>query len=157
MVNAARRADKTALAARKPTEYLLRSDPGLLSPTMVYKLTAEGFEMKDVQDMLSISDLYSAEKVLTRIVGRSARTIQRQSKGNQTVRLSSVQSAVAFQFATLLERATKVFGTQMLAEEWLGRPCRYLEGEIPLDVVSNPVGFQVVNDCLERIEYGVYQ
>tara|TARA_Y100000815_G_C12982117_1_gene364591 strand:- start:168 stop:542 length:375 start_codon:yes stop_codon:yes gene_type:complete len=124
---------------------------------MVYKLTAEGFEMKDVQDMLSISDLYSAEKVLTRIVGKSARTIQRQSKGNQTVRLSSVQSAVAFQFATLLERATKVFGTQMLAEEWLGRPCRYLEGEIPLDVVSNPVGFQVVNDCLERIEYGVYQ
>ena len=157
MVNAARRADKTALAARKPTEYLLRSDPGLLSLTMVYKLTAEGFEMKDVQDMLSISDLYSAEKVLTRIVGKSARTIQRQSKGNQTVRLSSVQSAVAFQFATLLERATKVFGTQKLAEAWLGRPCRCLEGEIPLDVVSNPVGFQVVNDCLERIEYGVYQ
>ena len=157
MVASGTRADKAALAVRKPTDYLLRSDSALLSPVMVYKLTAEGFEMKDVQDMLSISDLYSAEKILSRIVGKSARAIQRQSKGNQTVRLSSLQSAVAFQYATVLERATKVFGTQKLAEQWLGRPCEYLDGGIPLDVVGNPVGFQVVNDYLERIEYGVYQ
>ena len=107
--------------------------------------------------MLSISDLYSAEKILSRIVSKSARTIQRQSKGNQTVRLNSLQSALAFQYATILERAIKVFGTQKLAEEWLGRPCKYFDGEIPLDVVGNPVGFQVVNDYLERVEYGVYQ
>ncbi|MCH2342697.1 antitoxin Xre/MbcA/ParS toxin-binding domain-containing protein [Pseudomonas sp. NPDC047963] len=157
MVAAGTRADKATLAARKPTEYLLRSDSALLSPVMIYKLTAEGFEMKDVQDMLSISDLYSAEKILSRIVSKSARTIQRQSKGNQTVRLNSLQSALAFQYATILERAIKVFGTQKLAEEWLGRPCKYFDGEIPLDVVGNPVGFQVVNDYLERVEYGVYQ
>lgn len=157
MVAAGMRADKVTPAARKPTEYLLRRDSALLSPVMVYKLTAEGFEMKDVQDMLSISDLYSAEKVLSRIVGKSARTIQRQSEGNQTVRLSSLQSAVAFQYATVLEHANKVFGTQKLAEEWLGRPYAYLDGEIPLDVIGNPGGFQMINDYLARIEYGVYQ
>lgn len=148
MVASGTRVDRVVLAVRKPTEYLLRRDPALLSPVMVYKLTAEGFEIKDVQDMISISDLYSAEKILSRIVGKSTRTIQRQSNGNQTVRLSSLQSAVAFQYATVLERATKVFGTQKLAENWLGRPCGYFDGEIPLDVVGNPVGFQVVNDYL---------
>ena len=151
------RADEVVLAVRTPTEHLLRREYALLSPVMVYKLTAEGFEIKHVQDMISISDLYTAEKILSRIVGKSTRAIQRQSKGNQAVRLSSLQSAVAFQYATVLERATKVFGTQKLAEHWLGRPCGYFDGQIPLDVVGNPVGFQVVSDYLERIEYGVYQ
>ncbi|WP_418643159.1 antitoxin Xre/MbcA/ParS toxin-binding domain-containing protein [Stutzerimonas kunmingensis] len=157
MVAPGTRADEVVLAVRTPTEHLLRRDSALLSPVMVYKLTAEGFEIKHVQDMISISDLYTAEKILSRIVGKSTRAIQRQSKGNQAVRLSSLQSAVAFQYATVLERATKVFGTQKLAEHWLGRPCGYFDGQIPLDVVGNPVGFQVVSDYLERIEYGVYQ
>lgn len=157
MVAPSMRAEKVVLTVRKPTEYLLRRDSALLSPVMVYKLTAEGFEIKHVQDMISISDLYSAEKILSRIVGKFTRTIKRQSKGNQAVRLSSQQSALAFQYATVLERATKVFGTQKLAEHWLGRPCGYFDGEVPLDVVGNPVGFQVVSDYLERIERGVYQ
>ena len=157
MVATGPRANKVVLAVRKPTEYLLRSDPALLSPVMVYKLTAEGFELKDVQDMISVSDLYSAEQILSRIVGKSTRTILRQSKVTQAVRLSTMQSAIAFQYATILERATKVFGTKKLAEHWLGRPCGYFDGEIPLDVVGNPVGFQLVNDYLERIEFGVYQ
>lgn len=157
MVTAGMRADKAAFSPRKPTDYLLRCDSALLSPVMVYKLTDKGFEMKDVQDMLSIFDRSSAEKILSRILGRSARTIQRRSKSNQTVRLSPLQSAVAFQYAMVLERTIKAFGSQKLAEQWLGRPCEYFEGEIPLDVAGNPVGFQVVNDYLERIVYGVYQ
>jgi uncharacterized protein (DUF2384 family) len=142
MVASVTRADTVVLAVRKPTEILLRGDSALLSPVMVYKLIAEGFDIKDVQDMILISDLYSAEKILSRIVGKSTRTIQRQSNGNPTVRLSCLQSAVAFQYATVLERATKVFGTQKLAENWRGRPCGYFDGEIPLDVVGNPVGFR---------------
>jgi len=50
-----------------------------------------------------------------------------------------------------------VFGSQPLAEEWLGRPSQFLRGGVPLDMIDNPVGFQAVEDYLERIEYGVYQ
>ena len=64
---------------------------------------------------------------------------------------------MAFQFARVLEHAISVFGSLKLAEEWLGRPCRYLDGEVPLDVIDNPIGFQTVEDYLQRIEYGVYQ
>lgn len=148
---------KAKLLARKPTEYLLQLDAGQLSQVMVYKLTVKGFELKDVQDMLSISDLYSTNKVMSRIVGKSIRTLQRQGSSKQPAHLNAQQSAVAFQYAKVLEYAIHVFGTQKLAEEWLGRPCKYLEGDVPLDVIDNPIGFQAVEDYLERIEHGVYQ
>ncbi|MBB3105447.1 antitoxin Xre/MbcA/ParS toxin-binding domain-containing protein [Azomonas macrocytogenes] len=157
MISAEARTNKAAPAARRPTEYLLRIDSGQLSPMMIYRLTAKGFDLKDVQDMLSISDLYSTKKIMSRIVGKSIRTIQRQGSSKQPAQLNSQQSAVAFQYAKVLEHAINVFGTQKLAEEWLGRPCKYLDGDVPLDVIDNPVGFQAVEDYLERIEYGVYQ
>lgn len=147
----------TAKAARRPTEYLLRAESGQLSNVMIYRLTIKGFAFKDVQDMLSISFLYSNQKVMSRIVGKSVRTIQRQGSSKQPAQLNSQQSAVAFQYAKVLEHAIAVFGTQKLAEEWLGRPCKYLDGDVPLDVIDNPVGFQAVEDYLERISYGVYQ
>lgn len=148
---------KAAPMTRRPTEYLLQVDAGQLSQVMVYKLTVKGFELKDVQDMLSTSDLYSTNKVMSRIIGKSIRTLQRQGSSKQPAHLNAQQSAVAFQYAKVLEHAIHVFGTQKLAEEWLGRPCKYLEGDVPLNVIDNPIGFQTVEDYLERIEYGVYQ
>jgi putative toxin-antitoxin system antitoxin component (TIGR02293 family) len=89
-------------------------------------------------------------------MGKSIRNIQRQSI-KQPAHLSSQQSAVALHYAKVLEHAINVFGTQKLAEEWLSRPCKYLDGDVPLDVIDNPLGFQVIEDYLERIEYRVYQ
>lgn len=74
---------------------------------------------------------------------------------------SAVDEAAArsatLQYAKVLDRAINVFGTQKLAEEWLGRPCKYLDGDVPQDVIDNPVRFQAVEGYLERIEHGVYQ
>lgn len=143
--------------AGRPTEYLLRCDSGQLSPVTVYKLTAKGFELKDVQAMLSISNLYSQKNILSRIVGKSLRKVHRRDSSKQPIRLNAQQSALAFQYACVLEQAINVFGTQKSAEEWLGRPCKYLEGYTPLDIIENTVGFQLVQDYLKRIEYGLYQ
>ncbi len=174
MPTAEARTDKSSPPTRRPTEYLLRNDMDQLSSVMVYRLTIKGFALKDVQDMLSLSDLFSKpprstlfpyttlsdlfsnKKIMSRIVGKSIRTLQRQGT-RQPALLNAQQSAVAFQYAKVLEHAITVFGTQKLAEEWLGRPCKYLDGDVPLDVIDNPVGFQAVEDYLERVEYGVYQ
>lgn len=142
---------------RRPTEYLLGDDVGQLSPMMVYRITAEGFELNDVQKMLSISHLYSTRGILRHIVGKSIKRYQGRNAGNSSVRLDSHQSAIAFQYAKILELAINTFGTQTLAEEWLGRPCKYLDCEIPLDVIGNSVGFQAVEQYLDRIQYGIYQ
>ena len=50
-----------------------------------------------------------------------------------------------------------MFGNLQLAENWLQKPCKYLEGHTPLELIDNPLGFQVVDDYLTRIEHGVYQ
>ncbi len=151
MPTAEARTDKSSPPTRRPTEYLLRNDMDQLSSVMVYRLTIKGFALK-----ATLSDLFSNKKIMSRIVGKSIRTLQRQGT-RQPALLNAQQSAVAFQYAKVLEHAITVFGTQKLAEEWLGRPCKYLDGDVPLDVIDNPVGFQAVEDYLERVEYGVYQ
>ncbi|WPP01648.1 antitoxin Xre/MbcA/ParS toxin-binding domain-containing protein [Pseudomonas sp. HR96] len=128
-----------------------------MSAIRIYMMTKDGFDLKDVQDMLSSSVLYSNQKVLSKIVGKSVQTIQRQGSSKQPTQLTSQQSAVAFQYAKVLEHATTVFGSQKSAEDWLAKPCKFLEGGVPLDLIENAVGFQAVEDYLERMELGVYQ
>jgi putative toxin-antitoxin system antitoxin component (TIGR02293 family) len=85
---------------------------------------------------------------------------RKKQAGNEdfaNTRLDPLQSAIPLQFAKVLEHATVVFGTLAAAEEWLERPCRYLDGFIPLDLVDNPLGLQVLEDYLDRIKHGAYQ
>jgi len=140
----------------KPTEYLIQAKTEQLNELEIFLLAKEGFALKDVQAMLALSDLYSSAKVAVRIVGMSTRTFRRQALG-ESGRLSAHQSAVAFQYAKALEHATSVFGTLKSAEGWLDRPCRYLSGNVPIDLIDNPLGFRAVEAYLERIELGVYQ
>ncbi|MHC8320993.1 antitoxin Xre/MbcA/ParS toxin-binding domain-containing protein [Pseudomonas sp. GB2N2] len=71
--------------------------------------------------------------------------------------LNDPKMTVAFQFEEVLKHATIVFGDQPLAEDWLNKPCKYLTNNIPLELVNNPLGVQVIEDYLSRIEHGVYQ
>ena len=156
MASSERSIAKTTLGAEKPTELVLRADLEQLSLVQIYGLIAKGFELKNAQKMLSSSDLYLERNILGRILGRSFGKSHRHGK-KQPVRLSSHQSALVFQYAKVLESAMNVFGSQKLAEEWLGRPCKYLEVDAPLDIIDNALGYRIVQDYLKRIEYGVYQ
>jgi len=142
--------------ARKPTEVLLhgrKRDERLL----IIRYAQEGFYLSDVKDMLSTSTLYMEHDLVQRITGRSLRTVQRLAKETKPIRLNQQQSTIAFQYAQVLEHAIDVFGSQQLAEDWLKKPCKYLDGYVPLELIDNSLGFQVVEDYLTRIEYGVYQ
>lgn len=141
---------------RKPTEYLTQVSVDQLGELRIFLLAQEGFTLQDVRAMVSISKLYSSSKVIERICGTPSRK-NVGKKDDPASRLSAFQSAVAFQFARVLEHATTVFGSLQLAEEWLEKPCRHLAGHIPLDLVDNPLGFKVIEDYLERVELGVYQ
>lgn len=156
MASSKRSTAKISPGAEKPTEFLLRPDLGQLSPIQVYGLITKGFDLKNVHKMLSSSDLFLERNILGRILGRSSGKPHRHGK-KQHIRLGSHQSALAFQYAKVLENAISVFGSQKLAEEWLGRPCKYLEVDAPLDIIDNALGYQIVQDYLNRIEYGVYQ
>ncbi|MGE8147055.1 antitoxin Xre/MbcA/ParS toxin-binding domain-containing protein [Pseudomonas frederiksbergensis] len=141
---------------RTPTEVLLHGRSGDTRLSII-RYTQEGFELSDVRDMLSTSALYMEHGLIQRITGKSIRTVQRLVKETKPVRLNQQQSTVAFQYAQTLEHASNVFGNQQLAEDWLKKPCKYLDGHVPLELIDNSLGFQVVEDYLTRIEHGVYQ
>jgi len=142
---------------RKPIEYLSRKDPNELSLLDVLRLAEEVFIWEDVESMLSASELYQSSGIIKRITGRSAQAIRKQVVADQTLSLSSQQSVLTYQYAKVLESATSAFGSQRLAEEWLGRPCKPLAGIVPLDAIENAIGFQVVEEYLKLIVQGVYQ
>ncbi|MGA5585498.1 antitoxin Xre/MbcA/ParS toxin-binding domain-containing protein [Pseudomonas siliginis] len=141
----------------KPTAYLIGDQPVPPSSLRVYLMVRAGFTLTDVKAMISSSVLYCDAGVLKRVMGRSVRTLQRKARESDNARLNAQQSAIAFHYARVLEHATAVFGSQLQAEAWLGWPCRHLEGYVPLDMVENAVGFQIVEAYLQRVEMGVYQ
>lgn len=157
MLNADTRPSSSERRDGKPTVFLIGDQPVRPSSIQVYLLVRAGFALTDVKAMVSSSALYSSADILKRVVGRSVRTLQRKAHERDKARLSAQQSAVAFQYARALEHAIAVFGSQAQAEAWLGRPCRHLEGCVPLDMVENAFGFRAVETYLQRVEMGVYQ
>lgn len=141
----------------KPTEFLIGVHPVPPSSLRLYLQVRAGFLLTDVKAMVSSSVLYSRADIFKRVVGRSIRTVQRKVQESGEARLNAHQSAVAFQYAQALEGAIAVFGSRPLVEAWHGRPCRHLEGYVPLDMVESAVGFQAVESYLKRVEIGVYQ
>lgn len=147
-------AHRTA-AAYKPTEYLFSNSINQSSPLTAYTIIEKGFALKDVQAMVSPSQLYTSALILEKIIGGSLRAYKRALQRN--ARLSSKKSAVVFQYAKGLELAITVFGSLDLAEQWLSRPCKYLNGITPIDALDNYLGYKAVEDYLEKILYGIYQ
>jgi putative toxin-antitoxin system antitoxin component (TIGR02293 family) len=85
----------------------------------------------------------------------SLRTFQRYKDMPDKV-MSHEQSGRTWKFAEILAKATTVFGSQERAEQWLERPATGLNRRRPIDLLSTPAGVELVEDFLERLEYGVY-
>lgn len=83
------------------------------------------------------------------------RTYQRR-KDTPSKPLSQEQSGRTWKFAEILAKATDVLGSQAEAEQWLERPAIGLDQRRPIDLLSTPAGIELVEDYLERLEYGVY-
>ncbi|ESY73931.1 DUF2384 domain-containing protein [Mesorhizobium sp. M1050] len=92
---------------------------------------------------------------LEKAVGMSLRTWQRR-KDAPSKPLSQEQSGRTWKFAEILAKATDVLGTQAEAEQWLERPAIGLDQRRPIDLLGTPAGVELVEDYLERLEYGVY-
>ncbi len=92
---------------------------------------------------------------LEKAVGISLRTFQRR-RDAPAKPLSQEQSGRAWKFAEILARATALLGSQEEAEGWLERPAIGLDQRRPIDLLATPAGVQLVENFLQRLEYGVY-
>jgi putative toxin-antitoxin system antitoxin component (TIGR02293 family) len=92
---------------------------------------------------------------LDKAVGISLRTFQRR-KADPTGLLNQEQSGRTWKFAEILAKATAVLGSRTEAEQWLERPAIGLNQHRPIDLLATTAGVEIVENHLERIEYGVY-
>jgi putative toxin-antitoxin system antitoxin component (TIGR02293 family) len=104
-----------------------------------------------VESLVLLHDPDSLEKA----VGISWRTFQRR-KADPDRLLSPEQSGRTWKFAEILAKATAILGSRTEAEQWLERPAIGLDQRRPVDLLATTAGVEIVENHLERIEYGVY-
>ena len=93
--------------------------------------------------------------VLLAAIGVSERSFARRKAAPKT-RLPVNESERLWRFAEVLAHATRVFGSQAEAEQWLGRPAIGLAHRKPIDLLRTHPGTRLVSEYLTRIEHGVY-
>lgn len=57
--------------------------------------------------------------------------------------------------AKVCERAEEVFGSELLAQQWLHSEIRSIGGVQPVSLLDTDEGFTLVMDTLGRIEHGI--
>ncbi len=90
------------------------------------------------------------------VFGISVRTFMR-LKSDPDRLLDSEQSGRVWQFAELFANAEDVLGSQESAVEWMMSPAMALENRRPIELLTTPIGAQLVGDVIERMRHGVYQ
>lgn len=88
--------------------------------------------------------------------GISLRTFMRLKTAPDKL-LNAEQSGRVWQFTELLAKADDVFGSRERAVDWMLEPAMALENRRPIELLTTPVGAQLVDDVIERLRYGVYQ
>ena len=125
------------------------------SPLDAHDVLAGGLPGAALTHLVERLTLLRKPESLEKAVGMSVRTFQRRREGS-TKPLSHEQSARTWKFAEVLTKATEVFGSQQEAERWMEQPAMALERRRPIDLMTTPAGVEIVEDFLQRLEYGVY-
>jgi putative toxin-antitoxin system antitoxin component (TIGR02293 family) len=125
------------------------------NPLVIHSVIQAGFPGQVLTLLVSNVPLISDPRMFQKALGTSQRTLQRRRKEGEK-RLSLEQSARTWKFAEIVAKATDVFGSQDEAERWLDSPVMALDQQRPIDLLATPVGTELVEQLLERMEYGVY-
>jgi putative toxin-antitoxin system antitoxin component (TIGR02293 family) len=126
----------------------------LKGPLDAHEVLLEGLPGKALSTLVDNLKIQKAA-VFEKAIGMSLRTFQRR-KGAPSKPLSQEQSGRIWKFAEILAKATAVLGSQEEAEKWLDRPALGLNQRRPIDLLATPAGVELIEDFLERLEYGVY-
>lgn len=77
------------------------------------------------------------------------------SRFRRSKNLSALAAERVIRAARILKRATEVLESELDARVWLNVPNRALGGQTPLSYMDSDAGFHLVDDELQRIEYGI--
>jgi putative toxin-antitoxin system antitoxin component (TIGR02293 family) len=127
----------------------------LKGPLDAHEMLLRGLPGAALTHLLGNLGLLHDRGSLEKAVGISWRTLKGR-KANPAQLLSREQSGRTWKFAEILAKATAVLGSRAEAEQWLERPAIGLDQHRPIDLLATAAGVEIVENHLERIEYGVY-
>jgi putative toxin-antitoxin system antitoxin component (TIGR02293 family) len=159
MTDAAKRSDDRGSEFVRTLNLLGGSDTfdtGVSTALDAHEMIMRGFPGIALTNLCRNVMLFQRSEASFRALGISERTLQRRKAEAQPKALSSEQSGRAWKLAEIIARATAVFGSQEEAEEWLERPAIGLNQHRPIELLASTAGTEVVEQHLERIEFGVY-
>lgn len=84
----------------------------------------------------------------------SKRSLERRLQKNQL--LSPEESDRALRLLRIHGHSMRVFGSEEKANRWLRKPCRALDGAIPLDLLASETGAHIVESELHAIDHGIF-
>ena len=120
----------------------------------VHEMIEKGLPSQDILSFIDSVKLFNDKKVVIKVIGISERTLYRRI--NKPEPLTTEQSSRTWRFAETLTKAEDVFGDPAEAERWMTTPAMGLEGRKPIDLLTTQVGYELVDDFLTRMDYGVY-
>ncbi|BAP40975.1 DUF2384 domain-containing protein [Pseudomonas sp. LJDD11] len=120
----------------------------------LHSLMEKGFPSERVIAFVQSCSEFRDHQVFSRIIGLSDRTLQRRIKNPEP--LTAEQTNGAWRLASVLSRAEEVLGERKRALNWMTTPAMGLEGRVPLELLTTQMGFELVEDFLTRMDYGVY-
>ncbi|MBK5540164.1 DUF2384 domain-containing protein [Pseudomonas sp. TH05] len=139
----------------KPLQLLFGNRPPRAHDAFeVHELIEKGFPSDAVINFVQSVTRFKDKQVFGKIIGLSERTVQRRIKNPEP--LTSEQSSSAWRLAKVLSKAEGVLGDLQEAANWMVTPALGLENRAPIDLLTTQVGFELVDDFLTRMDYGVY-
>jgi putative toxin-antitoxin system antitoxin component (TIGR02293 family) len=124
-------------------------EPGL-SEMQLFDHIQEGLPVTALEVLLDSKRL-SREEASQLVV--SPRTLARRKKG---ARLSPEESDRLARVARIISYAIEVFDDEDKAADWLRRPNRALQHNVPMELLITESGARLVETVLARIEHGIF-
>ena len=128
----------------------------LFTPLDAHEMIRQGFPGSALTSLCENVSLFQRSESPFEALGISYRTFQRRKAEAVPKTLSSEVSGRAWKLAEVVAKATQLFGSQEEAEQWLDRPAVGLNQKRPIELLTTTAGTELVEQYLERMEFGVY-
>lgn len=136
---------------RLSADATVRVLPERTSPFELITRSRLGMGYGQVRQVATLLELTIRE--LSVLLSMNERTMARRLVSGS---LNKVESERLLLLEALAAHGLRVFEDQGKFNRWLRRPLEILDGQSPLQLLDTATGFQVVDQVLGRIEYGVY-
>lgn len=133
----------------------------LKEPSLAYQATPSRMELvqlsrkgvqKEVLDNLA-DTLGVTMKEFAKLLPVTERTLQRRKPGSL---LNRVVSEHAILISEVIAKGLDVFGEEATFQQWMHEASISLGGNTPFSLLDTAIGAQMVQEELNKLEYGIY-